>query len=212
MSMMLEMPYASGKSANANPVIDDYRSQVVQQYGGKWYHAAKQGRVFTGSGAAAGLVLPIFSNTAQLFGLWNPAGSGVNAVLCNVAMTYVDTTGAAGGYCFGINKNIGNALATGGISAFTDAAPDRAIGPATGGNKVRFTSSAATTIAPVLWRHLGWNQLVLTATDATTAAFDRYREFDGDWVVGPGCAIWLTGNIANLAKFVPSLTWCEEAA
>lgn len=211
--MDIEIPYAKpAKGSEDRGLLGDGREQLVLPTLPWWYHHATQGNVYTATGVAAGVVLPIYSNTAQIFGLWNLAGSGVNVVLCNFALSYVDTTGAAGAYVWGINRNIGSSLATGGISAFTDATTVERVGYptlGTGSGKVRVTVAAATTIAPILWRHTGFNQLVLTATDATTAGFDRYRECCGDWVVPPGCAVFLGGVIANLSKWVPAVTWAE---
>lgn len=208
----LNFPFANPfRGSPAPPLLSDERGLLTQSVGGKWYHAAKQGRVFTGNMAATGIVLPIFSATAQVFGLWNPAGSGVNGVLVGLRGTYVDTTGAAGGYCLAVNKNIGGSLATGGISAFTDGTPERGmIGSGVGGNRIRFTPSAATTIAPTVARQLGVNQLVITATDATNGFFAFKEDFDGDLVLPPNTAIWVAGNIATLAKLAVSITWAEE--
>jgi hypothetical protein len=125
----------------------------------------------------------------------------------------VDTTGASGGFCWAINKNIGSSLATGAISAFTEGVPDRgcmATG-SNGGSKVLFTPSAATTIAPVVWRQIGWNQTVLTATDATNIVSTVSKEYDGELTIGPGNAIWLCGNIATLSKWAPTIVWVEES-
>lgn len=210
--MFGQLPFFSGrKGGNTHPALGDERGLLTQHAAPKHYHLAKHGMLFSGSSAATGLVLPIFSNTAQLFGVWNPAGSGVNVSLLSIAASYVDTTGAAGGFALAINKNIGSALATGGISAFTEATPDKGIVGmgAQGGSRVRFTASAATTIAPVLWKQLGINQLVLTATDATNGLLHFYREFDGDTNFGPGNAVWMCGNIATLSKWAVTWTWAE---
>lgn len=210
--MFGKLTYANSvKGDEARPLISDNRSQLTQDSCGKWYHAAKQGRVFTGNAAAAGAVLPIYSNTAQVFGLWNPAGSGVNCVFINLAATYVSTTGAAGGFVLGIMKNAGASIATGGISVFTQGTPEPGIaGSQIGGNKVLFTPSAATVIAPTILRHLGVNQLVMTAADATNTTFAFYRDFDGELSVAPNNAVFLAGNIATLSIWAASLTWCEE--
>src|SRR4051812_41287057 len=102
-----DMPFENQrKGGPAAPLLSDERAQLVQPYGGKWYHAAKQGRIFTGNDAAAGQVLPIYSATAQKFGIWNPPGSGVNGVLVNLRGTFVSTTGAAGGYALGLLRNV----------------------------------------------------------------------------------------------------------
>lgn len=210
--MNFRLPFFNSSRNEASPMLSDERGVLTQQACGKWYHLAKQGRVFTGNAAAAGAVLPIYTATAQVFGIWNPAGSNVNAVLISLRGTYVDTTGAAGGYCLAVNKNIGGQLATGAISAFTEGTPERGLVGATsgsGGNKVRFAPGAATTIAPTLLRQLGINQLVTTAAEDEQVTFAFKEDFDGDLVVGPGTAVWVCGNIATLSKWACSLTWAE---
>lgn len=181
---------------------------------GKFYDDAKAGRVFTGNSAAGGLVLPIYSATAQLFGFWNQSHSGVNLEILRVRGTYVDTTGASGGFVWGLLRNAGSNMGTAApISAFTPTVPERGlVGSSTGGNKVLFTGSAATvtTGLMVLGRQLGVNQLVLTATDATNSVFNFKEDYDGDLVVAPGTAIFLCGNISTLSKWAVSVTWAEQ--
>ena len=205
------LPYwNSAKGGETRPALSDERGLLMQQLGPKYYHLAKQGMVFTGNSAAGGSVLPIFSNTAQVFGIWNPAGSGVNACIINVRGTYVSTTGAAGGYVLAVCKNAGSAIATGGISVFTQGTPERGIvGSGLGGNKVLFTPSAATVIAPVILRQLGISQTVLTATDATNLWSAFKEDYDGDLVVAPNTAVFLAGNIATLCTIASSITWAE---
>jgi hypothetical protein len=212
--MRLRLPFFNRqKGADAEPVLSDEQSLVVQPYGGRWYHAAKQGRVFTGNDAAAGQVLPIYSATAQKFGIWNPPGSGVNGVLVGLRGTYIDTTGAAGGYCLGLLRNVPAVAGTASpISAFTETAPERGLlGNDTGGNKIKFgLAITVTTALMVIGRQLGINQTVLTATDATNL-FSAFKEdFDGDLVLKPGNALFVCGNIATLCKLACSLTWAEE--
>ena len=209
--MQIELPFKnSTKGTPAAPVITDERAQTVQQTNGQWYQAAREGRLFIGNDAAAGQVLPIYSATAAKFVLWNPAGSGVNLNLVRFAANYVDTTGAATGFTIGIMKNAGSALATGGVSVFTDAVPERApYGGQTGGNKVRFALTA-TIIAPTILYQMGENQLVLTATDATTAHFVFRHDFNGEMVIAPNNLISFGGNIAQLGKWASSVMWTEE--
>lgn len=210
--MELLVPFNNGnKGGPTSPLLSDERALITQDRGGRWMHAAKQGRGFVGTAAATGVILPIFSNTAQVFGIWNPAGSGVNAIIASLRATYVSGTGAAGGYIFGVTKNAGASLATGGISVFTEAAPDPMIlGGPTGGNKCRFTGSAATVLAPTIGRSLGISQLVTTAADATNVTFSFEVLFDGDLIVAPNTAIWLAGNIATVCVWAPSIAWVEE--
>ena len=210
--MNLQFPFRSPfKGGAASPVLSDTMALMMQALHEKHYQAAKEGRLFIGSAAAAGTVLPIYSATAQKFGIWNPAGSGVNANVLGINMTYVDTTGAAGGYVLGINRNAGSALATGGISAFTaDTEVDNALSGKLGGNKVRFAPAAATTLAPALWRHLGLSQNAFTAAGTDQMAFNLGIKFDGDCIVEPNTAVWLCGNIATLAKWASTIAWIEE--
>lgn len=211
--MFFKLPFFNSiRGDEAKPMLADNRGVLVQSANSDLAHAAKSGKVFTGSAAAAGSVLPIFSNTAQVFGLWNPAGSGVDAFITSIAASYVDTTGAAGGFVLGIVKNAGSATATGAaVSAFTEGTPEPGIaGSRLGGNKVRFTPSAATVTAPSILRHLGIGQLVLTASDATNGIFHFYRDFRGDLAIAPNTAVFLCGNIATLSKWAASITWVEE--
>ena len=207
----MELDYAnSGKGGRASPVMSDERAVTVQPYGGKWYKAAKEGRLFIGNDAAAGQVLPIYSATAAKFVLWNPAGSGVNLNLVRFTSSYVDTTCAATGFTIGIMKSAGSALATGGVSVFTEATPERApYGGVTGGNKVRFALTA-TIIAPTVLYQMGHNQLVLTATDATTAGMEFRLDFDGELLIAPNNLISFGGNIAQLGKWASSVVWTED--
>lgn len=209
--MQLEAPYVnSGKGAAASPLLSDRRSLMVQLEGGKWSQAVREGRLFMAGEAAAGVVLPIYSATAAKFVLWNPAGSGVNLNVVRFTATYVDTTGAAGGYAIGIMKNAGSTLCTGGVSAFTETVPDRApFGGSTGGNKVRF-SAAATIIAPTLLYQLGQNQLVTTAADATTVPWTFQKDFDGELQIAPNNLIAFGGNIATLSKWASTVIWTED--
>lgn len=174
---------------------------------------AAVGKVFTGNSAAAGQVLPIFSNTAQKFGIWNRAGSGILAEIFGIRMTYVSTTGAAGGYVLAVTKKAPSALATGAaVSAFTEGTPESSLlgeGPTAG---VLFTPSAATVIAPTIARHLGLNQDVAAATAAVQFARGTTGEDfpDGEVLLPPGNALFIAGNIATLVTYACGITWGEH--
>lgn len=212
--MRLELPFINTRRAGQGGVAEaklaDDQGIAFTQLGGRFRQAAREGRIFTLNDAAAGQVLPIFSATAQVFGIWNPADSGVNLFPLNYRGTYVSTTAAAGGFVVAVNKGIGSGLATGAISAFAETAPEKGI-IATGGpaNRCRGTL-AATTIAPTIARSMGINQQVVTAADATGAMWNMKEDWDGDFGFGPGTALWIAGNIATLIRIAGSLTWMEE--
>ncbi len=207
----VELQYANtSKGGSASPMMSDERAALGLPVGGKWSYAARMGRLFLANEGAGGQVLPIFSNTAQKFALWNPAGSGVNLNLVKLTSTYVATTGAAGGFCIGIMKNAGAALATGGVSVFTETQPERApYGGPVGGGKVRFALTA-TVIAPTILCQIGMNQLVLTAADATNPQWSFEKNFDGEMVIAPNNLIVLAGNIATLVTMASSLWYTED--
>jgi len=78
-----------------------------------WYNLTRQGKVFTGNIAAAGVVLPIYSNTTQQLGLWNPYGNTNDLIVKSISLTYVDTTGAAQGINLANTGTAGNLVVTG---------------------------------------------------------------------------------------------------
>ena len=193
------------------------RTLLESLQGGRHARATAEGRVFRGVSAAAGSVLPIFSNTAQVFGIWNPAGNNKVAKLIRANLTYVSTTGAAGGFVLALVKNAPASIGTGAaISAFTDGVMGTSLFNGIFGDgrapSCRFTPSAATVVAPIIGEHLGLNQLVPTATDATNTQWRASVDFDGDVQLAPGNALFIAGNIATLIIMAPSLVWEERAA
>lgn len=176
-----------------------------------FYDLAKQGTVFTGNIAAAGVVLPIYSNTTQQVGLWNPVGSGKDILLLKIALSYVDTTGAAGGYVLGYLPNAPAAIGTGlAITAFTETAPVSNY-PGGGFSSVaKFGQGATLTVTtPSIKRHLALNQNAFTANGTGQMFFRNEITFDGEEVLTPGTAVFVAGNIATLAKVAGSLVWAE---
>lgn len=176
-----------------------------------YYDLTKQGAVFTGNIAAAGVVLPIYSNTTQQVGLWNPIGSGKDIILLKIGLTYIDTTGAAGGYCLGYLSNAPAAIGTGlSITAYTETASVSNY-PGGGFSSIaKFGQGATLTVtAPVLKRQLALNQNAFTAAGTGQMPYRSEIQFDGEEVLTPGTAVFVAGNIATLAKFTGSLVWAE---
>jgi hypothetical protein len=176
------------------------------------YELARQGRIFSGNIAAAGVVLPIYSNTTQQCGLWNPAGSSVDVVLLRVALTYVGTTAAAGGYVIGYLPAGAPAVAATGasIAAFTETTPVNLY--VRGGNaaQAKFGQGATITVtAPSVLTHLSVSQNAFTAAGTGQMAFYTEIKFDGELVLPPGNAIFVAGNIATLATWAGSVVWAE---
>ncbi len=213
--MEIEYPFKnSDKGGVARPVIADDRAQLVRPSLGKYAQSAREGKLFTYNAPSSGLVLPIFSATAQLFGIWNPPGSGVLGVLARLRMTYLNTTGAAGGFCLGILRDVAQLNGTAGpISAATliQTVERGRLGSTQNGNKIKALSAiTVTTALMAVATQLGLNQTVLTATDATNILSKDVVDFDGEVQLEPGNALFLCGNIATLSSWVPSLSWIED--
>ena len=206
--MQVEYPYFSpGKSRNGSPMLSAGHGVLSTLVGGEHWHRARNRRTFTSASAATAAVVPIYSNTTQQFGLYNPPGSGRFFEIHEIAATYLDTTGAAGGYVLGIVGSASDLTVTAATAvAKYEALTDGVVAADSRGRPI----TAITTTAPALYRHLGANQLVLTATDATTAAFTNRYQFRGDLGIRPGTLIVFAGNIATLSKFCVSWTWSEE--
>lgn len=182
---------------------------------GKYYDQAKQGHVFIGSTAVAGVVPPIFSNVAQTFALWNPFGSGKNIVPLKLQAGYVSTTGAAGNLALAYNPAAGANFGTAApIATGTFAAPVNALLGGNGDASIaRFAPATITfTAAPLFLRSLGMSQLVTTAADITNVPWTLETDFDGSLVLAPGAIICVAGNIATLSIWDFALTWAEYDA
>ena len=187
---------------------------ITTELHGKYYTQCYRGSVFAGSQAVAGAVVPIYTNTTQQCGLWNPAGSGVNLVPIKLNIGYVSTTGAAGGFALGYVLNCGAGLgaAGSGITAATmNLLPVNCNlqGPK---SKAIWMSAGITCTAPALLMTLGINQLVTTAAVATIGFFEGKYEFDGHIVVPQGTAIFFSGMIALLLVASFTCIWEEVPA
>lgn len=168
---------------------------------------ALAGNAFFGSTAAAGVAIPVTNATAQVFGLWNPPGSGVKAVLDKLVLG-IATLGtnivAALNWSFLPNAQ---AVATGQpITAFTDGTIRNAILGQGNSAKCRFTGSAATTIAATHLMSLGMTSTTGTPVDASPVmVFDH----DGILILPEGNAIFLVGSAAPGSTYQATVSWAE---
>lgn len=166
---------------------------------------ALAGQCFFGSTAIAGVV-PTTSTTAQVFGLWNPAGSGFNALLnkLNISVTTANTALVASLGLATLSPT-GSALGTP-ITAFTTGTVQNAI---VGGGKasaVKFTPSAATTTATTFLTALGIAQTAGTAPIGSQA---YVYNFDGSIIIPPDRAVFLVASAAVASAFAVALSWAE---
>lgn len=183
---------------------------IVAELHGKYYTQAYRANSFIGSTAGTGVVPPIYTTTSQTFGIWNPAGNTRNAVLQTLDAGIVTAgTVVVSSFCLGQSLNAGSALATGGISAFTSANPQGGNIGLSGGNTVRFTPSAATTLAATFLMALNYG-FYSTAVTAASPAQSLHYDFEGGVIVPPNAAVWVANNVASSFTFNLTLRW-EEA-
>lgn len=166
------------------------------------------GNVFIGSTAATGIAIPAYNATAQLFGLWNPAGSGKNAVLVKINIG-VATLGTPAVSALGLSyiSGAGSAIgATGApITAFATTAPVNGLVGKGSQNSALFTL-AATTIAPTFFYDLALSQ---ESAVAGTGVFWMEHDFDGAVIVPPNTYIGLGGSAAPGQTTQATLVWFE---
>lgn len=179
---------------------------------------ALAGKYFIGSTTYDGVVIPAYNATGQTFGLWNPAGSGVNLVLDKLTLG-LQAAGTEAISTFGLSylTNTLADIATGGqITAFTKT--EAVNGLLGGGNgkaqsaRGRFTL-AATVSAPTHCYCLGMCSVSDdVTTDGTSAFVQLTHDFGGGLIVPPGVYIGLGRSVATAnQKIQASINWFEIA-
>ena len=213
---LTQQPSNNSMADGSQPVILAGKAGeiIITELHGKYYTQCYRGAVFAGSQAVAGAAVPVYTNTTQQAGLWNPAGSGVNLVPIRLNLGYVSTTGAAGGFCLGYVLNCGAGLgaAGSGITAATmNLLPVNCNlqGPK---SKAIWMSAAITCTAPAYLMNLGINQLVTTAAATGATFFNGQYDFDGHVVIPQGTAIFFAGMIAMLTLVSYTCIWEEVPA
>lgn len=162
----------------------------VAQIHGTKYEAAMRGRLFLVSTPAAGVTVPIHTNTVQGFVIFNPLGSGVRIAVLKTYIGYVSGTHVAGHHAYGFSTGLQADLAT-----TTNALKQNAFLGAGQGALGRYYSPATFPAAPTYLRNLGLNQFVATAASALTP-YQYVDDVDGSIILEVGSALCVAGNAA----------------
>lgn len=182
---------------------------MVAELHAKYYTQAYRGTSYIGTTAGAGVVTPIYTTTSQTFGIWNVAGNTRNAAL-QVLDAGINAfgTGVVSNFCLSQSLNAGASLATGGISVFTAATPSAAVVGSQANNSVRFTASAATTLATTLLMTLNYSYFSTAALSGQVPGL--HYDFDEGVIVPPNVAVWVSQvTAANGGTWALSLRWGE---
>lgn len=196
---------SNSDSSIGNIVTGKSLEVLIAQLHGKWYTHTYRGNIFHGKTAAAGVNIPATAGTAQVFGIWNPSGSGVNVELIAAYYGWVSTTGTPANLGYDINSPA-NPLT---VTAITLGTPANALMSAGKASKVYFTPSAATTVASTLLGTNGMSQITTTGATTTVAPFTLSEVFEGTLIITPGTAIWCSGTVAPATKFDIRWVWAE---
>lgn len=181
---------------------------------GVYYSQTAAGAMFIGISTApkTGVLIPIADSTSPTFGLWNPQGSGRNAVLVRLAAGWVGTTGAPGAILYNALTGAGAAVGTAApISAFNQVTPTNALIGSGAASSMKFTGAGTNTLttAGTTIGVMGASQLTTTGATTTSPTFTVTDDFNGRLIVPPGVFFYLTGSAALLSLFDLSLTWYE---
>ncbi len=172
---------------------------VVAQIHGRYYESAKRGNLFIVSTPAAGVTVPIYTNAAQQFVIYNPLSSGVDLVIKRVWVGYVSGTMVAGHMCYAASvaqaapgtitqANIQNARLTVALST--------ASGAGNKGNYYSPGSPATALVAGNYLRPMGNSQVVQAAT-ATNAPWTQMDDVEGAIIVPPQGIMVVAANVAG---------------
>lgn len=181
-------PMTLSDGAKALLRLDRSRAGVVKAATGQYAEAAHRNELFICSTAAAGVTVPIFSNTTQQFVLYNPAGSLFKYEVLRAWAGYVSGTHVAGHLCWAYQANAVAAAITGTAGLVVGS---RLSGvPQSLQVLVAATVVAFTYLRP--WQH---SQVALTAATAATP-WQTIDETDGSIVIEPGRAVAIAANAA----------------
>jgi len=195
----------------AYPVLAGQSGELVTaDLHGKYYTQAKRGQVFIGCTAVAGVAVPKYDATAQVFSLWNPANSGKNLELLRINLTLtILGTRVVSNYALQVATGAGSTVATGALyTAFTAVAPINAVYGAGIASVAKFAPAAATaTAAFSVYYNLPFGHDLAAGGSYPVMTYD----FDGTLILPPGTACTLvSATSATGTTNAVNLIWAES--
>jgi hypothetical protein len=202
---------AIGSSPGYDARQDEHGCIVVTQGGGKYKEPTKRGKMFSAINATARAVPASFTTTCPLL-VYNPAGSGIRAIIKKVSFSPgVTGTQGNGRISHGKITLNGPGGSQGGVVPTGTAVTPQNLDLGGPNNSAMTVLEQATIVAGVELYHFC---NVDAQVDATTVAVDRrtQEDVDGNIVVEPGAGWFLSGVTANQNTplcFI-SVVWEEE--
>ena len=176
------------------------------------YSLVKSGRVFHGSTAAAGVLIPVSNTTSPTFGIWNPMGNPYNAAILSIRFGWFGTTGTPGNILYNTLLGAGNAIGTSApISAFNTGTPSNGFSGQGYASTVKFSPAGTNTLttAGTVVGVAGMSQLTTTGATTTAPMWELVDDMSSMWVVAPGTFFYLTGSAALLSLMDIEIVWAE---
>jgi hypothetical protein len=176
---------------------------------GKYYTQNKRGQVFIGCTAVAGVAVPKYDATAQVFSLWNPATSTkcLELLKINMGLTALGTR-VVSNYALTLKSGCGSEIATGAVyTAFTEVAPISGKYANGIASVAKFAPAAATaTAAFSVYYNLPFGHDLAAGGSYPVMTYD----FDGTLILPPGTACTLvSATSATGTTNSVNLMWAE---
>lgn len=162
-------------------------------------------RVFLGASPAAGVTVPIYTNTNQQFVLFNPPGSGKKGSVLKAMLGYVSGTMVAGHLCYANQTLITNAIT--GTAGLVQQAGMQTNANAPQGNALQLLVNA-TVVAFTYLMPFGTSQVVQPATGVNTP-WQMVDQPDGLISIYPGQALAIAANVAAAMVAAAGIAWEE---
>jgi hypothetical protein len=200
-------PQAAPDNSIINQRGDNYGSQVVQQFNGKFAEVARRGQCFNFSVAAAAAIL-LTNTTANGPTIWNPAGSGKILYVNYLDLAWLSGTITVSSLIWNITKNAGSVAATGApILTFTHLATSitpAMIGSSAVSSMLWAPVTSTYTVAPSFYRPTGINWI------AAGASVPLHIDYDGSLAIMPGNALTLNCAVATTTALFWTTINCTE--
>ena len=203
--------YSGGfQNSSGGPQGDSYVSEIH----GKWATAARQGRLFHGSSAAAGIAIPLYTATTQALCLWNTSTT-VDLEIVKYSLAYISGTTVAGPVMYG-RLNAGYTYGTGApIATFTNAPtyiqPGRA---GSGASQAQLANATVTTTAAIPVANFIGSSIstpdAFAAASTTVPLIVTEENFDGSIIIPPGWAFFPMALLASVSLYQQRLVWIEN--
>lgn len=184
---------------------------LVADAHGQLYNLAVRGNLFYATTAVAGTVIPVMAtNLVSTFTLWNPAGSGKNAVLYKYGLAHTTTVTVVSDVSLYWQANIGGlTTAPGTLTALVS--KNAMIGA---GNAPVVTAYSAATLTGALGTTGLGNiakgpTLVTFGATSTTNNMPIEVKFDGGLILPPGTLVTTAGFAAQTAAMNQTYWWAE---